>query len=162
MRQYFSNRQVGTVKSDKNTLRELDINESTKHNSESTRITSYEKTMKRIRPQTVNKHRTKTQTKLYTIEENSGKKLRKDCYNQKSTAFVKFDEIGSSTSVDIPVSPKKTKSKGKIRLDVQNSHPEEKERSSLNHRQAEQGAILGTKLMWSMKSSPINSSILIR
>jgi hypothetical protein len=83
MRQYFSKNREGKTKSDKNTMRKLDMNESTKHNSESTRITSYDKTMKRMRPQTVNKLRTKNQTKLYTIEESSGKKLRKGCNNQK-------------------------------------------------------------------------------
>lgn len=76
MRQYLSQNRLGKTKSDKNVMKELELNESTKHNSESTRITSYKNAVKKIRPQTVNKFRTKNQTKLYTIEESSGKKLK--------------------------------------------------------------------------------------
>ena len=88
--------------SDKFLWKDSKTDESTKQNSESTKVTTYHSgKLRRHRPRTVNKLRQRNPSTLYTIEENSSRALNKNVANQKSTAHVHMEDIGSATSVDM-------------------------------------------------------------
>lgn len=127
MRDYIAEQ---NIQSDKPTTQEIDVHESSKFNTDSTRVTTKRSGMKRIRPKTVSKVRARNPTNLYTIEEKSTRALKKNHKNQKSNAHVKFDEFVSTTSIDAHASLEKSKSRGKLLLSYLKLCLELKERSN--------------------------------